>query len=48
MEETLHLITQNITHAHQQQQGLQPNQYSPFKDFLDTKPPIFKVAEELL
>ena len=29
-------------------QGPEPNQYSDFKDFLDTKPPIFKEAEELL
>ena len=26
----------------------EPNQYSDFKDFLDTKPPIFKEAEEPL
>ena len=48
MEETLHLIAQNMAHARQQQQGPKPNQYSTFKDFLDTKPPIFKVAEEPL
>ena len=29
-------------------QGLEPNQYSDFKDFLDTKPPIFKEADEPL
>ena len=29
-------------------QGPEPNQYSNFKDFLDTKPPIFKEAEEPL
>ncbi|XP_066380422.1 uncharacterized protein [Miscanthus floridulus] len=29
-------------------QGPDPNQYSDFKDFLDTKPPIFKEAEEPL
>ena len=29
-------------------QGPKPNQYSNFKDFLDTKPPIFKEAEEPL
>ena len=29
-------------------QGTEPNQYSDFKDFLDTKPPIFKEVEELL
>ena len=48
MEETLHLIAQNTTHARQQQQGPEPNQYSSLKDFLDTKPPIFKVAKEPL
>ena len=48
MEKTLRLIAQNTAYAHQQQQGLEPNQYSSFKDFLDTKPPIFKVAEEPL
>ena len=48
MEETLRLIAHNTSHAHQQQQGPEPNQYNTFKDFLDTKPPIFKVAEELL
>ena len=48
MEETLCLIAQNMAHARQQQQGPEPNQYSSFKDFLDTKPPIFKVAKELL
>ena len=29
-------------------QGPEPNQYGDFKDFLDTKPPIFKEAEEPL
>ena len=48
MEETLCLIAQNTAHARQQQQGPEPNQYSSFKDFLDTKPPIFKVAKEPL
>ena len=48
MEETLRLIAQNMARARQQQQGPEPNQYSSFKDFLDTKPPIFKVAEEPL
>ena len=46
MEETLCLIAQNMTRACQQQQGPKPNQCSSFKDFLDTKPHIFKVAEE--
>ena len=48
MEETLDLIVQNTACARQQQQGPELNQYSTFKDFLDTKPPIFKVAEEPL
>ena len=48
MEETLRLIAQNTAHAHQQQQWHEPNQYSSFKDLLDTKPPIFKVAKEPL
>ena len=48
MEETLCLIALNTARAHQQQQGPESNQYSSFKDFLDTKPPIFKVAKEPL
>ena len=48
MEETLCLITQNTAHARQQHQGPVPNQYNSFKDFQDTKPPIFKVAKEPL
>ena len=48
MEEMLRLIAQNTARAHQQNQRLEPNQYSTFKDFLETKPPIFKEAEEPL
>ena len=48
MEEALRLIAQNTARAHPQQQGPEPNQYSTFKEFLDTKPPIFKVVEEPL
>jgi len=48
MEEALRLIAQNTARAHPQQQGQEPNQHSTFKEFLDTKPPIFKVAEEPL
>ena len=48
MEDTLRLIAQNTAHARQQHQGPELNQYSSFKDFQDTKPPIFKVAEEPL
>ena len=48
MGDTLRLIVQNTAQAHQQHQGPEPNQYSSFKDFQDTKPPIFKVAKEPL
>ena len=48
MEDTLRLITQNTAHSHQQHQGPKLNQYSSFKDFQDTKPPIFKEAKEPL
>ena len=48
MEEALRLIAQNTARAHPQQQGPKPNQYSTFKEFLDTKPSIFKVVEEPL
>ena len=48
MEDTLHLIDQNTAHARQQHQGPEPNQYSSFKDFQDTKPPIFEEAIEPL
>ena len=48
MEDTLSLIAQNTAHARQQHQGPELNQYSLSKDFQDTKPPIFKEAEEPL
>ena len=48
MEEALRLIAQNTARGHPQQPGAEPNQHSSFKEFLDTKPPIFKVAEEPL
>ena len=48
MEEALRLIVQNTAHGHPQQQGPEPNQHSTFKEFLDTKPPIFEVVEEPL
>ena len=47
MEETLCLIAQNTARARQQNQGLEPYQYSTFKDFLETKPPIFTEEEPL-
>jgi hypothetical protein len=39
------LVNRDARHGHQ---GLEPNQYSDFKDFLDTKPSLFKEAEEPL
>ena len=41
MEEMLRNIAQNTARG-------EPNQYNTFKDFLDTKPPILKEAEEPL
>ena len=46
MAEALHTIANRDGHG--PRQGPEPNQYSDFKDFLDTKPPIFKEAEEPL
>ena len=48
MEEALRLIAQNTAHGHPHQPGAKPNQHSTFKEFLDMKLPIFKVAEEPL
>ena len=50
MGEVLCGLAQNTGHGQgrDQLQGPEPNQYSDFKDFLDTKPPIFKEAEEPL
>ena len=41
-------LVQHQAHGHNQCQGPEPNQYSDFKEFHDTKPPIFKEAEEPL
>ena len=46
MAEALRMIANRDGHG--ARQGPEPNQYSDFKDFLDTKPPIFKEAEEPL
>ena len=46
MAKALHMIANRDGHG--ARQGLEPNQYSDFKDFLDTKSPIFKEAEEPL
>ena len=50
MGEVLRGLAQNVGHGREQDQhqGPEPNQYSEFKDFLHTKPPIFKEAEEPL
>ena len=41
-------MAQHQAHGRNQCQGLEPNQYSDFKEFQDTKPPIFKEVEETL
>jgi len=50
MGEMLRGLAQNAGHGRgrDQHQGPEPNQFSTFKDFLDTKPHIFKEAEEPL
>ena len=50
MGEVLCGLAQNASHerGRDQCQGHEPNQFSDFKDFLDTKPPIFKEVEEPL
>ena len=50
MGEVTRGLTQNTGRGRgqDQHQRPEPNQYSEFKDFLDTKPPIFKEAEEPL
>jgi len=53
MVESQRLLTQTINQMANQggrnaQHGLAPNQYSSFKDFMDTKPPSFREAEEPL
>jgi hypothetical protein len=46
MAEALRMIANRDGHG--PRQGPKPNQCSDFKDFLDTKSPIFKEAEEPL
>jgi hypothetical protein len=46
LAEAMHqLVNRDDRHVRQEPK---PNQYSSFKDFMDTKPPIFREAEELL
>jgi len=47
MVEALRNIADN-THRGDNQVGREANQYSSFKDFMDTKPPVFKEALEPL
>ena len=47
MEAALRNIAEN-TRRGDNQVGCEVNQYSSFKDFMDTKPPVFKEAVELL
>jgi hypothetical protein len=47
MEAALHSIAEN-THRGVNSGGHEVNQYSSFKDFMDTRPPIFKEAVEPL
>jgi len=53
MVESQRLLTEIVNQMANQggqivQQGPAPNQYSSFKDFMDTKPPSFREAEEPL
>ena len=41
-------LAQHQAQGRNQRQGLEPNQFSDFKDFQDAKPPVFKEAEEPL
>ena len=46
--DTMCPLAQHQAQGHNQHQGPKPNQYSDFKEFQDTNPPIFKEAEEPL
>ena len=46
--DAMRTLAQHQAHGRNQHQGPEPNQYSDFKEFQDTKPPVFKEAEELL
>jgi len=48
MGEAMRTMVQQVAQGRHQHQGAEPNQYSDFKEFLDTKPPIFKEVEEPL
>ena len=46
--DAMRTLAQHNAQGHNQHQGPEPNQYSDFKEFQDTKPPVFKEAEEPL
>jgi hypothetical protein len=48
MEDFLCIIANNVQCSNNQGGGNEVNQYSNFKDFMDTRPPIFKEAVEPL
>jgi hypothetical protein len=48
MEEVLRNIPTNTARGWDVRQGNDVNQYSTFKDFMDTKPPVIKEAVEPL
>jgi hypothetical protein len=48
MEDFLHTIANNVQRGNNQGGGNGVNQYNNFKNFMDTRPPIFKEATEPL
>jgi hypothetical protein len=48
MEDFLRTITHNVQRGNNQGGGIGVNQYSNFKDFIDTRPLIFKEATKPL
>ena len=46
--DAMRTMAQHQAQGRNQRQGPEPNQFSDFKEFQDTKPPVFKEAEEPL
>ena len=46
--DAMRTLAQIQAQGRNQRQGPEPNQFSDFKEFQDTKPPVFKEAEEPL
>ena len=46
--DAMRTLAQHQAQGHNQRQGPEPNQFSDFKEFQDTKPPVFKEVEEPL